>query len=802
MKNSKYVVFCSFLLLCCVQPRVFSQTILYQGVVRDVNTKEPLVGASIVIDNRKDLSSTVSGEGGVFSVSVSPRNHSISVRYVGYVPFSIYDEDGTQNRDFIFEMERVANQLEQVVVTSKGFDKTIRKPILGVTQINMKTLKNLPAAFGEVDILRGIQMLPGVSSVGEASNGVNIRGGTTDQNLILVDDTPIFNPTHIFGLFSVVPPDAVSSLELYKGNVPGRYGGRAASVMDISLKNPTTSTFQANGGISLIANRLMIDTPIIKDKLGIYVAGRGSYTDFLLPLVSDRLEGIKTTFGEVVSKVFWRINDKNTFTATGYFSDDFFQTGLLTNLPNVVGTETYYEHITKNGMARWLHLINDKLDVQTTFSIADYTPTIATVEFDSDNAVELNSRIVQTQAKSNINYQLPRHKFESGVSFTRYQIEPGTLEPNASSRVNRIDTPEELGHEYAWYVDDEFGINDKLSLSFGMRYSFFTALGPSLQRSYRIGEPRDEFSVLDSTFFGKGDVLQSYGGLEPRLGLRYSINEASSCKLGYNLMRQYLQVVSNTTTPIPTSRWKTSDQFIKPQVSQLVTAGYYREFNENIYEFTLEGYYRFTGNIVDYKPGADFLLQPFPETQLVQGVSRAYGVEAMLSKKKGKVTGWVNYTYARTQNRVRTNVSSTELINGGAWYSANFDKPHTFNTSVDIFVDKHNSFGFNFVYSSGRPYTEPVGFINFQNNIYPFYDERNNNRIPDYHRLDFSWNISNPRMKDGKYQGSWAFTVYNLYARQNVYSVFFKTEDRFARAYDLKIFAAPIVSLTYNFKFE
>lgn len=779
----------------------YSQGYLISGIVKDSITNTPLEGATVVIDHKKSTFGTRTGANGHFSITVPSGDHVLAVRYVGYVPYSVYIPAQKDNRSFTIALSKVATQLEQVVITSKGFDQTVRQPILGVNQINIKALEKLPAAFGEVDLLRGIQMLPGVTSVGEASNGVNIRGGTTDQNLILLDDTPIFNPTHMFGLFSVFPPDAVSNLDLYKGNVPGRYGGRAASVMDISLKNPDLEKFKLKGGISLVSNRLMADIPIIKEKLGVYVAGRGAFNDFLLPLASDRLNNIKTKFGEGVFKGFWKINTHNTLTAMGYKSYDYFKTDLLTNLPNVVGTSTFYTHQTSNAMMRWLHVISPRLDVQTTAVWADYTPTIATIEYDSDNAVKLESNLRQKQLKSSLNYQLANHKIESGLSFTQYTIKPGTLNPNKSISVKYLTTPTEYANELAWYADDEFSFSKKLALSVGLRYSFFMSMGPGNYRKYESNEPRDDFSAIDTIAVPKGKIMKAYGGFEPRFGLRYALSETASLKLGYNLMRQYLQIVSNTTTPIPTSRWKTSDQNIKPQISNLVSAGYYKTLTENIYEFSIEGYYRFTQNIVDYKPGADFLLQQYPETQIVQGISRAYGVELMVSKKKGKMTGWFNYTYARTRNKTNQSSNPLELVNSGNWYSANYDRPHSFNSSIDIAVDKHNSFSFVFVYSRGRPYTEPVGYVNYLNNFYPFYDERNNKRIPDYHRLDFSWNIYNPSMKNRRLQGRWAFTVFNLYAHKNVYSVFFKTEKGINKGYKLQIFAAPIVTLAYNFEF-
>ena len=779
----------------------FSQIYTISGTVLDSISKQPLVGATVILDHNRSKGATKTDEKGEFVLTVDRQSHVVSIRYVGYVPYSKYFPPMTRSLKVTVLLDKTENQLEEVVITTKGFDQTIRQPILGVNQINIKTFQKLPSAFGEVDLLRGIQMLPGVTSVGEASNGVNIRGGTTDQNLILLDDTPIFNPTHMFGLFSVFPPDAVSTLDLYKGNVPGRYGGRAASVLDIKLRNPTLDSLKIKGGVSIVSNRLMVNVPVVKDKLGFYVAARGAFNDFLLPIASDKLKDIKAKFGEGVWKGFWKINPKNTLTGTFYKSYDLFSTNLLPGLPNVIGEFTRYQHTSTNAAARWLTVISPKMDIQTTAVYAHYTPQISTQEKDTDNFVDLNSALTQKQLKSNLNYVLTNYKLETGLSFTRYDIQPGELVPNNSTSVSNIVTPSERANEWAWHADNEYSVNKQLAISVGLRYSYFQTLGPALYRNYEAGQPRDDFSVIDSVQAGNNKVFSHYGGFEPRVGIRYALNERTSFKFGYNLMRQYLQIVSNTTTPIPTSRWKTSDLHIKPQISNLLSAGYYYSFDNDIYEISVEGYYRFTRNMVDYKPGADFLLQPYPETQIVQGLSKAYGLEVMLTKKKGRLNGWVNYTYSRTFNRTYTDLPSIEQVNNGDWYRANYDRPHSVNTSFDISIDKHNSFSFTFIYSTGRPYTQPVGFVNYLNNFFPFYEARNNKRVPDYHRLDFAWNIYNPSMKDRRFRGKWAFTVYNLYARRNVYSVFFKTEKNISQAKRLQIFGAPIVSLAYNFEF-
>lgn len=793
-----------FLLLLWLPTIVRAQNIVtVKGTITDSLTSQPLAGVAVSTSVENDIYGQISDEDGRFQLFFPKGKRGISFKLLGYVPQFFYLEPNAGDQNLDIRLGRVANQLEQVVVSTKGYDETVKKPLLGVNQINIKTLSKIPAAFGELDFLRGVQMLPGVSSVGEASNGVNIRGGTTDQNLILIDGTPIFNPTHMFGLFSVVPPDALSNLDLYKGNAPARYGGRAAAVMDIALKNPDVSKFRLSGGLGLISEKLMVNVPIIKEKLAFYVAARGAFHDFLLPIVSDDLDSVKARFSEVVGKVFWRMNAKNTLTAMGYLSTDYFQTNLLASLPNVVGETTFFEHQTKNFSLKWVSLLNPNLDWQTTLVSAHYDPTIGTIETATRNRVRLESGIYQQQATSSLNYQRNRQKWEVGASLTHYRIKPSVLNPGNSLSVNRIMIPDEFANEMAAFADNEISFNPRLAATFGLRYSYFQNRGPTTVRTYRPGEPRDEFSVLETTRYERGQTTKAYGGLEPRVGIRYAPKPDLSFKLGYNLMRQYLQIVSNTTTPIPTSRWKTSDSHIRPQISHLVTGGAYQSFDNDIYEVTLEAYLRQSKNIIDYKPGANFLLQEFPETQLVQGRSQSYGIEAMLSKKKGNFTGWVNYTYARTFNQTYADLNVLERVNNGNRYPANYDRPHSFNASIDLVADQRNSFSFSFVYSTGRPYTEPVGFVEYLNNFYPYFDERNNQRIPDYHRFDLAWHITNPSAKENRrWKGKWDFTVYNLHGRKNAYSVFFKSESGVARAYKLQIFAAPIVALSYSFVFE
>lgn len=791
------LLFTLFFIACTLGTSYAQQsTIVLTGVVKDSVSQKPLAGASVTL-NFGQLD-TKTNENGMYSL-VIPRNSEIVfvVKYVGYRTYRKTIEL-TQDTKIDITLNEVSNELEEVIVSSASSKNTVTRPILGVSSLNIKALRKIPTALGEVDILRGLQMLPGVSSVGEAANGVNIRGGTTDQNLMLLDGAPIFNPTHMFGLFSAFPSEAVSGFDLYKGNVPARFGGRAAAVLEVTLKQPSLTKFNMEGGVSFVSNRLKMDIPIVKDKLAIMIAGRGAFNDFLLPLVSQQFDNIRATFGDAASKLFWRINPKNTLTASAYYSKDFFQTELLGTIADINATSTQFDYQTVNFSGQWFRVMNENLNLQTSFATSDYVPVLILPELNTGNKVKISSGVDFRQIKSNLNYYKGKHKVEAGIDGTYYLINPGALDPGSSSSVSPVSLLNEKGLELGIFIEDEIDINSKLTISGGLRYSYFLNLGPADVRLYD-SPIRDELGLVDTLSYGNNEIVAQYGGFEPRFGLRYFLTPRTSIKFGYNLMRQYMQVVSNTTTPIPTARWKSSDRYIKPQVSSLLTAGYFQELADNIYEYSIEAYYRSTDNIIDYRPGADFLLQQFPEGELLQGFNKSYGLEFMVSKKKGEVTGWVNYTYSRSLNQVNEGNSVLQQVNFGNFYAANYDRPHTLNSSIVINQGVHHDFSFNFTYSTGRPFTTPQGAIMFQDQVFPFYDVRNNSRLPDYHRLDFAWNIYNPRMKDRQFKGNWTFTIYNLYGRKNAYSIFLRTVGTRVEANRLTIFGAPLPSLSYNF---
>ena len=771
---------------------------LLSGQVIDAQSGEPLVGAVISVDFKK--SGSISDAKGLYKISLPVGEYVVKVSNVGYNPFrtKVYIKgDMTLN----VELNDVTKQLEEVIVSASTNKKDIQTPSLGVTVLSLKGIKKLPTMMGEVDVIRSLQSLPGVSSVGEGANGLNIRGSNVDQNLIYIDDTPIFNPTHMFGLFSVFASDAIRDLELYKGGIPSRFGGRTASVLDIKMIEPNTEKFKMQGGIGLVSNRIMAEIPIIKDKLSVLVAGRLSANDFLFKAVApDNLKNIRANFSDIATKIYFRPNAKNTISVSTYLSNDYYRVDSLFSIENVVAKQTSFDYGHKNASFHWNHYFSPKLNMLVSAALSNYvTKTYAP---DSVNTIDLNSSILYRNGSLSFDYQpVEKHKLNFGVSVTRYDITPGTLNEGIVSRVSTVKLDDEQSLEAAVYVDDEWKINEKLTIQAGLRYTQYWRIGAGTVNTYSPDFMPSINTIVSKKTYEAGEVMASYGGFEPRLTMKYSLAENATMKLGYNRQQQFFQLLSNNTTPLPTSRWKTADSFIKPQQSDFASIGFFKTFNENVFEISLESYYRHVRNTLDFVSGANLQLNPNIETQLISGKSKAYGFEVMVQKKKGENSGWISYTYARAFNQMIGDFPEIQSINRGNWFATNYDKPHSFNVMWNIQPTTHHSFSFTFAYNTGRPFSSPSGSYEIGGKKYPVFAERNNDRIRDYHRLDFSWTINNPSMKHKRWEGSWVFTVYNLYGRQNPYSVFFKSTKNGLKAYELSVFASPFVSMTYNFKF-
>ncbi|NJB70983.1 hypothetical protein GGR42_001445 [Saonia flava] len=771
----------------------------------DFTTGKPLESADVFIQPCD--CGGITDRDGLLSLNLPENRYQIIVSYIGYkedVRSVVLDKDLSVSVK-LYEQEE---QLSEVIVRAKNLTSNIESPQMGALEISTQELKKLPAAVGEFDVLKGMTLVAGVNNAGEVSNGLSVRGGSLDQNLILYDYAPIFNPTHLFGLFSVFTPDVLSSVELYRANIPSRYGGRITSVLDIKVKNPYVDKLKLSGGVGLVSSRFAIETPIIKDKLMVIAGGRAGLTDFLLPIVSKRLKNTKARFYDGTIKLMYLPSENNQISFTGFYSKDFYQLDLISKVDDINAENNQYDFKTLNGTLNWLYSINEKSRLRTILVASDYNPKTIFPEVDSDNEIEYESRInylsLTSEFSKDVNEKLD---YYLGIQANKYKIDPGSLDPGAGNSVLPVSLTSETGYELSSYANINWSPLENLSLSGGIRFTNFLLVGPyTLAQFDETGE-----AVTNTQFFDKGDKVKSYSGWEPRLGINLKLNNSTSLKASYAKVNQYMQNVYNSTTPLPTSRWKMSDSNFKPQKSNTYGFGVYKNLGDDTVELGLEGYYRDTKNVLAYKPGADFFLEEFLERDIIQGLGESYGVEFSFKKPKGRINGWFNYTWSKSILRSQSE-NLTDRINNNNWYSSDFERPHVLNATVNFEGNKYNTVSLNFTGQSGRPYTIPTGYVEIENKNVPIYLERNNSRLPIYHRLDFSWTVKYSKKENKRWIGDWTFTVYNLYGRRNPFNSYYtqrvgdENSDIFLGSplgsYELSILNSPLFALTYNFVFQ
>lgn len=764
-----------------------SQTHTVSGTIQDATSGETLIGAYI-----QDLSgqgAAASNPYGFYSMTLSSGQHQIVVSALGYkTDTAVINLTGDTKLDF--ELKPSSQEIDEVVVTGERRNENIKSVEMSVTQLSTKEIQKIPQLLGETDIVRSLTLLPGVTTVGEGSNGFNVRGGNTDQNLILLDEAPVFNSSHLFGFFSVFNADAVKDVKLYKGGIPSTFGGRLSSVLDVRQKEGNSKEFGVNGGIGLLSSRLNIEGPIVKDKVSFMLAGRRSYLDIFLPLFGDEdLSSTTLYFYDFNGKINYRISDKSRVYISSYLGRDVLGFSDLFNFGwgNVTTT------------IRWNYLWSDKLFMNVTGVYSDYTYNVGTPE-DQANSFNLDSRIRNYMQNANFTwYANNRHKVDFGYNLTDYVFDPGVISGDIEMELQK-----EYALESAIYISDEWNLTDDLTLLLGLRYSGLVNYGPRTIQTYA----EDAVIIDDSTRTGqveyaKWDAIATYfdwSGFEPRMALNYVIDETQSVKLSYNRTRQYIHLISNTTSATPVDVWRPAGKYIQPATADQVAVGYFKNLFDNQIKVSVEAYYKHFQNLVDYKDGADLIFTENLETELLTGQGRAYGLELMIEKKYGWFTGWISYTLARSERLVKGDLRAT-TINNGDWYKANFDKPHDFSLVLSAQLNEKWDLGLNFAYQTGRPVTYPDGISEYQGISYPIYTNRNGARIPDYHRLDVS--ATYQMKKTEKFEHSLNFGIYNVYGRHNPYSVYFQQdiETGAPKAMQLSIFAAPIPFVTYNFKF-
>jgi len=790
MKVSKIFYFCFVLIGIWGYSQ---EKITLSGVVSDSKNNETLIGVSVYIAELKI--GTFTNEYGFYSITLPKGTYSIQLDYLGYNAINERIElTKTQKKNF--SLEENSTQLNDVIVTENTYKTKIKKPEMSVTKLAISTVKQMPVLLGEVDIIKSLLFLPGVTNAGEAQSGFNVRGGAVDQNLVLLDEATLYSTSHVFGLFSVFNSDAIKDLSLYKGGIPSKFGGRVSSVLDIYQKDGNSNTFKVNGGIGLISSRILAEGPIIKEKSSFLIAGRGSYAHLFLKLTDNKNSAY---FYDLNTKLNYKINPNNNLYLSGYFGRDIFS--LNKSFTNTYGNATLN--------LRWNHLFSDKLfsNLSLIYSNYYYGLDLDFIGFNWESGIK----------NYNIKYDFKHYysdktKFNFGTNFNYYDSNPGTINPlDASSSINFKQLDKKFALETGLYAEIEQEVTKKLNFAFGIRWSHFNRLGSSTVNYYANNEAviydpilkiYEKGTPISTKRFGSNESIATYSNFEPRFTMAYQIDEQTSIKSSYNRMAQYMQLVSNTASPTPLDVWTPSDAYIKPQIADQVAIGYFKNFKNSDYSVEVESYFKKVKNRMDYIDGADLIANEAIEQVVLNGQMRSYGVEFLLRKNSGKMNGWVAYTLSKSEQRTPGRTAFETGINNGNWYTSAYDKTHNLAVTANYKLTKKWTFGANFTLQTGQPVTFPNGKYVFQGITVPSYNSRNADRLPTYHRLDISATLT-PKVKEKqKFQQEWVFGFYNLYSRNNAASISFRQNEITGNneAVQLSIFGI-VPSVSYNFKF-
>lgn len=785
-------------LLILSPPGYGQQKYTVSGYVKDAANGEVMIGATVAVSSLSQGTST--NVYGFYSITLPAGEYQLLYSYLGYQSETV---DINLNKDQTLNIELSSDEVElqEVVISEERPENNVQDVKMSREELNIEKVKSLPALFGEVDVLKTIQLLPGVQSAGEGTTGLFVRGSSADQNLVLLDEATVYNPSHFLGFFSVFNPDAIKNLELYKGGIPARYGGRLASILDIQMKEGNNKRLELSGGIGSISSRLTVEAPLKRDESSFILSGRRTYADLFLKFSSnENINNNTLYFYDFNAKANYKINDNNKLFLSGYFGRDRLgvadQFGL--NWGNATAT------------VRWNHLFSDRLFLNTSaiYSNFDYG-------FDIDiEAAEFtwNARLKEYNLKLDFTYfPNPDNTLDFGYQVTLHKFDPAKIIPGGDTNFEQLLLDDKYGLEQAFYVGNDQQINDQLSLEYGLRYSLFQHIGPGIVYEYEEEKPYDDETITNTIKYEALKNIKFYHGLEPRFGARYLLTSNSSLKASYNRMRQYMQIASTATAGLPIDRWIPADRYVKPLIGDQVALGYFRNLHQNTVEASVELYYKWMQNIIDFKSGSDILLNNNIETEISEGRGWAYGTEFMIRKNLGRMTGWISYTLSRTRRQV-------EGINGGLPYNARYDRTHDIAIVGTYQMSPRLSISGNWVYSTGTAVSFPAGRYQLNGQSIPYYDpfKRNAYRMPDYHRLDLSAVLEGEKQKNRKWQSSWSFSVYNVYARKNTFSIIFdeviNNDPNFDPEEDgpiktrepgaIKIYLFSIIpAITYNFKF-
>ena len=767
------------------------------GTVSEAGTGETLGGVNVIIP--KLSTGAITNEYGYYSISLPAGNYEAYYSSVGYTTLKTnvdLSEKTVKNITLLEDTE----QLGEVLIQTDIEKLNIKKPQMSTNSLTAATIKKIPVVLGEADVIKALTLLPGVTNAGEGASGFNVRGGAADQNLILLDEATLYSSSHLFGFFSVFNPDAIKDITLYKGGIPARYGGRVSSVLDIYQKDGNKQRFSANGGIGLVASRLLLEGPIKKDTASFLIAGRSSYAHLFLPLFDNNNIAY---FYDLNTKVSYNLDKNNQFFFSGYFGRDVFS--ISDSFTNNFGNATLN--------LRWNHLFSEKLFANASLIYSDYFYGLQLkfVGFDFDSGIK----------NGNFKYDLTHYvsdkvELKYGLNSIYYKFNPGDISPTTNdSGINAFKLTDKYAFENALYAEAEIELSEKLNIQAGLRLSTFNRLGQDALNIYANDNPINydtstkvyrKATPIDTISFARSETIKSFANLEPRLALAYQLTDMSSIKASYNRTSQYIHLISNTTSPTPFDIYAPSGKYIKPQLADQIALGYFKTF-EN-YSLELESFYKTVKNRLDYVDDADLIANDAVEQILLNGEARAYGFEFLLRKTSGKLQGWFAYTLSKSEQRTLGRTPAETGINNGQWYNSAWDKTHDFAITAQYELTKKWSFGANMVYQTGQPYTYPEGQYEYQGLVIPIYEARNASRLASYHHLDISATLKtdseNSRLRKWlpKFESEWVFSIYNLYDRKNAASISFNrnTETSQNEAVRLSIFGI-IPAVTYNFKF-
>ncbi len=758
------------------------------GLITDFKSSDPLGGVSVSVLNAKR--STVAGPDGKYELLLPAGRHIISYQYLNYEE-KIIDLELFEGGRLDINLLEIPKLLEEVIISDQR--QNAPNNLVGQTYLKLTDLKKLPSFLGEVDIIRQIQTLPGVTSVGEVSSGFNVRGGGADQNLVLYDGTQVFNSSHVFGFFSAFNSDAIKQVSFYKGGVPADYGGRVSSVLEIVSKEGNCKKWESSGGLGIILSHLTLSGPIKKNTSSVLASFRSSYSDWVLRAFVPTYKGIQNssvTFYDASLKLTHKFDEKNKISFSGYFSKDSF------GLPS----DTTFVWQNLLGSIHFDHIFNTRIFSTVILSYGEYGYRIS--DKDPLTSYDLRYKISYPSLKADLNFTKGRHKLALGVSSILYTVQPGFLEPSApTSSVKAYKVNNQYSIENSVFVNDQVNFNERLYFNLGVRIPLFTSLGEAELYSYLENATKSDASRIDTIFFKSGETIKNYLGIEPRFSLNYNLSPNSAIKVGYNRIFQFVHLISNSLAINPIDVWQPSNYYFRPQQGDQISLGFYTNRMKETYQFSLESFYKIIDNILDFKDGAQLVLNPAPETALLSGVAKSYGLEFSIAKAKGRLTGELNYTYSRSFRKVSGNFDE-ETINKGDWYPSNVDQPNIINLTWKYNLSRRFFFTGNFTYRTGRPITVPYSYSVIDNVPIVNFSERNSYRIPDYHRLDIALVMEGSHRRKKFWDGTWILSFYNVYSRANVFSVFYaKNANGLQTAYSMSIIGSIVPSISYQFKF-